>query len=239
SPRAPGLRRHRTAHRPRPDHLPAVGGGAHDRTADRKEHPAQSARSRHRQRLPDRRAGGAVRAGVVGGTHSPVAGHGAPPPAIAGHGAGAVAPRRRRFRLGLGSAVRRHPGRLWPAGYPGRTARPTGRWRPAGDAGGGSGTAVADRGRPAWQRFPYHAAGCRAVRAVPAGYRLMKHLFGTYLRGMAMGAADVVPGVSGGTIALITGIYEELIATLSGLKPSLLGVWRRQGFIAFWRASNI
>jgi len=31
------------------------------------------------------------------------------------------------------------------------------------------------------------------------------------LKGMGMGAADVVPGVSGGTIAFITGIYEELI----------------------------
>ena len=34
------------------------------------------------------------------------------------------------------------------------------------------------------------------------------------LRGMAMGAADVVPGVSGGTIAFITGIYDELITSL-------------------------
>ena len=31
------------------------------------------------------------------------------------------------------------------------------------------------------------------------------------LKGMAMGAADVVPGVSGGTIAFISGIYEELL----------------------------
>ncbi|KAF0807264.1 hypothetical protein A167_02974 [Alcanivorax sp. S71-1-4] len=67
----------------------------------------------------------------------------------------------------------------------------------------------------------------------------MKRLSGIYLRGMAMGAADVVPGVSGGTIALITGIYETLIRTLSGLTPSLLGIWRRQGFMAFWRAANL
>ena len=32
-----------------------------------------------------------------------------------------------------------------------------------------------------------------------------------YLKGMLMGAADVIPGVSGGTIALITGIYKELL----------------------------
>lgn len=34
------------------------------------------------------------------------------------------------------------------------------------------------------------------------------------LRGCAMGAADVIPGVSGGTIAFITGIYEELINSI-------------------------
>ena len=61
---------------------------------------------------------------------------------------------------------------------------------------------------------------------------------GLFLRGMAMGAADVVPGVSGGTLALITGIYQELIDTLGGIGPRLLGVWRRQGFVAFWRAGN-
>ena len=37
------------------------------------------------------------------------------------------------------------------------------------------------------------------------------------LKGLAMGAADVVPGVSGGTIAFISGIYVELIKTSDGL----------------------
>lgn len=45
------------------------------------------------------------------------------------------------------------------------------------------------------------------------------------LKGMAMGAADAVPGVSGGTIAFISGIYEELISAINqvnflSLKPS-------------------
>jgi putative membrane protein len=40
-----------------------------------------------------------------------------------------------------------------------------------------------------------------------------------YLKGMAMGAADTVPGVSGGTIALVVGIYERLIAALTALDP--------------------
>ncbi|MEH6782715.1 MAG: DUF368 domain-containing protein [Alcanivorax jadensis] len=62
---------------------------------------------------------------------------------------------------------------------------------------------------------------------------------GIFFRGMAMGAADVVPGVSGGTLALITGIYEELIDTLGGLTPRLLKVWRQQGFVAFWRQANL
>ena len=62
---------------------------------------------------------------------------------------------------------------------------------------------------------------------------------GIFFRGMAMGAADVVPGVSGGTLALITGIYEELIDTLGGLTPRLLKVWHQQGFVAFWRQANL
>ena len=35
-----------------------------------------------------------------------------------------------------------------------------------------------------------------------------------FLKGLAMGAADILPGVSGGTIALITGIYEELVESI-------------------------
>ena len=42
------------------------------------------------------------------------------------------------------------------------------------------------------------------------------------LKGMAMGAADAVPGVSGGTIAFISGIYEELISSISQVNFSLL-----------------
>lgn len=43
-----------------------------------------------------------------------------------------------------------------------------------------------------------------------------------YLKGLCMGAADSVPGVSGGTIALITGIYERLITAIAGLDPRVL-----------------
>lgn len=56
------------------------------------------------------------------------------------------------------------------------------------------------------------------------------------LRGMAMGAADIVPGVSGGTIAFITGIYERLINALKAIGgPSLKHLWQRN-IPAFWQA---
>ena len=58
------------------------------------------------------------------------------------------------------------------------------------------------------------------------------------LKGMAMGAADVVPGVSGGTIAFISGIYEELISTISGVNFSLITTWKNKGFKAMWHQLN-
>ena len=59
----------------------------------------------------------------------------------------------------------------------------------------------------------------------------MKHLpAGVFVRGLAMGAADIVPGVSGGTIALITGIYERLLSAIvsadtDALSMALGGRW--------------
>ncbi len=58
------------------------------------------------------------------------------------------------------------------------------------------------------------------------------------LKGMAMGAADVVPGVSGGTIAFISGIYEELIRSINGINFSLITTWRKEGFLAVWEKAN-
>ena len=70
----------------------------------------------------------------------------------------------------------------------------------------------------------------------------MQRSFLDYLKvsfkGMAMGAADVVPGVSGGTIAFISGIYEELISTISGVNPSLLTTWKEEGFSSMWKEFN-
>lgn len=58
------------------------------------------------------------------------------------------------------------------------------------------------------------------------------------LKGIAMGAADVVPGVSGGTIAFISGIYEELISSINQVVPALTGTLPKKGPLAFWRAVN-
>jgi len=59
-----------------------------------------------------------------------------------------------------------------------------------------------------------------------------------YLKGLFMGAADSVPGVSGGTIALITGIYERLITAITSLDPRVLAHVPRlhtaEGREAFW-----
>lgn len=53
-----------------------------------------------------------------------------------------------------------------------------------------------------------------------------------------MGAADVVPGVSGGTIAFISGIYEELLASISSINFSNLKLLKEKGIKSFWKAIN-
>lgn len=59
-----------------------------------------------------------------------------------------------------------------------------------------------------------------------------------FLKGMAMGVADSVPGVSGGTIAVMAGIYEELIHSLKNLNPLALWEYRKRGPAGFWRSIN-
>ena len=70
----------------------------------------------------------------------------------------------------------------------------------------------------------------------------MRKIFPDYLiitlKGMAMGAADVVPGVSGGTIAFISGIYQELIDTINGINISLLKTLKKEGVKATWKQAN-
>lgn len=53
-----------------------------------------------------------------------------------------------------------------------------------------------------------------------------------------MGAADVVPGVSGGTIAFISGIYQELIDSINGINLSLLKTLKKEGLKVAWKQAN-
>ena len=68
---------------------------------------------------------------------------------------------------------------------------------------------------------------------------MMKHVIINGLKGYGMGAANLVPGVSGGTIALLTGIYHELIEAINSLmvpatwKFLFKGEWR-----AFWKQAH-
>ncbi len=54
-------------------------------------------------------------------------------------------------------------------------------------------------------------------------------------KGAAMGMAEVVPGVSGGTIAFVTGIYERLLEAITAVGPQLLPIYKAGGVIAVWR----
>lgn len=56
-----------------------------------------------------------------------------------------------------------------------------------------------------------------------------------FIKGLTMGAADVVPGVSGGTIAFILGIFERLLTALSALNLTALHLLLRRQFKQFWR----
>lgn len=68
--------------------------------------------------------------------------------------------------------------------------------------------------------------------------RTTKNWLGITLRGMGMGAADVVPGVSGGTIAFITGIYEELINSIANINFNAFKKLRKEGLKSFWLHIN-
>ncbi len=58
------------------------------------------------------------------------------------------------------------------------------------------------------------------------------------LKGMAMGIAEVIPGVSGGTIAFITGIYEELINTIKSFGPEAYKGYKDGGLKGLWETIN-
>lgn len=68
-----------------------------------------------------------------------------------------------------------------------------------------------------------------AFQASP-GPSTKKEAFTLYLKGLCMGAADLIPGVSGGTVAFITGIYEDLLDAISSLNRDLVATVFRLDF---------
>jgi len=58
------------------------------------------------------------------------------------------------------------------------------------------------------------------------------------LKGAAMGIAEVIPGVSGGTIAFITGIYETLINSIKAIGPGLVTTFKEDGVSGVWEEVN-
>ena len=72
----------------------------------------------------------------------------------------------------------------------------------------------------------------KAFHATP-GPSSSKEIFFLWLKGFAMGTADLIPGVSGGTIAFITGIYEKLLAAIASLTRHAFYDLARFKFISF------
>ena len=58
------------------------------------------------------------------------------------------------------------------------------------------------------------------------------------VKGACMGAADVIPGVSGGTIAFIMGIYDEFVGSLASINSEALKLLLKGRFSAFWKHIN-
>lgn len=68
-------------------------------------------------------------------------------------------------------------------------------------------------------------------------YQLKDYIL-LFFKGMSMGAADLVPGVSGGSIALITGIYERLLDSIKSIDGKALGLLKKLQIQAFWKHIN-
>lgn len=68
--------------------------------------------------------------------------------------------------------------------------------------------------------------------------RKAKDYFMLYVKGVSMGGADVIPGVSGGTIAFITGIYDELINSIKSIDWSVVKLVFQFKIVDAWKAVN-
>ena len=62
--------------------------------------------------------------------------------------------------------------------------------------------------------------------------------FAVAFKGACMGAADVIPGVSGGTIAFLMGIYQELVDSIKSISSSNLKLLFKGKIVEFWKAIN-
>ena len=58
------------------------------------------------------------------------------------------------------------------------------------------------------------------------------------VKGACMGAADVIPGVSGGTIAFITGIYDQLVGSINAIDATAIKLFFSGRFKEFWNHIN-
>lgn len=68
--------------------------------------------------------------------------------------------------------------------------------------------------------------------------RSIKEYFVLLLKGIAMGSADVVPGVSGGTVAFITGIYDELLNSIKMVDATAFKLLFKFKLKEFWSHIN-
>jgi putative membrane protein len=68
--------------------------------------------------------------------------------------------------------------------------------------------------------------------------RAPREYFFIFLKGMGMGGADIIPGVSGGTIAFITGIYEELLSSIKALDLDAIKLLFSGQLMTFWKKIN-
>jgi len=59
-----------------------------------------------------------------------------------------------------------------------------------------------------------------------------------FFKGIAMGIADAFPGISGGTMALILGVYKELISSISNINYTLFKTLKNEGIQVFWKRLN-
>ena len=66
---------------------------------------------------------------------------------------------------------------------------------------------------------------------------LLKHI-GIAVKGACMGAADVIPGVSGGTIAFIMGIYDQFVGSIASINAEAVRLLLQGKFRAFWKHIN-